>query len=138
MFLEYKYRKIKNSNKILNNNDENIIDKEEIDKKIYFKDILKLGLIFWCICIISFTIGDAFTTFVEISTDFFAKMYGLHYQTAANVVSIMTFMPILYGLIIGIIADKFKKKAIFYMISSFLSTASFLYAYLKPIDKDNG
>ena len=100
--------------------------------------MIKLSALFWGVCIVFLTIGDSFNTFIEISTDFFKTMYGLKYQTSANFVSIMTFMPIIYGIIIGIIADKYTQKGLLYIISSILSTVSFLYVCLKPINMDNG
>ena len=58
MFLEYKYRKTKNSNKInsqsTQENDNN--NNSQMGQRIKFKDIFNHSIIFWGLCILVFTI----------------------------------------------------------------------------------
>ncbi|KAJ1674624.1 hypothetical protein EV182_002896 [Spiromyces aspiralis] len=101
-----------------------------------YRLMLFIPALFWLICLLSFILGSAWTTFLHINTELIHLRFGSSDEVAAWNASFSQFLPIFLVPCLGFVLDKFGNRPYWMVFSGFTFTLAIVlvgFTQINPI-----
>jgi len=106
---------------------------EESDEQFQWSDVYRFNTSFWFIALLCGAFYGAIFTLTNFSITYFENQRGLSKELAGGYTALLTFTAMIATPIMGILVDKYGKRATFMAFGSFIMVPAFLCLGFLPV-----